>query len=44
MQRLRYHELTVDLQILDNEAITEYKRVIKKKWNDDYQLDPPNTH
>ena len=30
MQILRDHELTVDLQILDNEASTEYKRVIKK--------------
>ena len=31
LQRLRDHTLTVDLQILDNEASTEYKRVIKKK-------------
>ena len=30
MQRLRDHELTVDLQILDNEDSTEYKRFIKK--------------
>ena len=30
MQRLRDHELTVDLKILYNEAITEYKRFIKK--------------
>ena len=34
----------MDLQILDNEAITEYKRVIKKKLNTNYQLVPPNTH
>ena len=31
MQRLRDHNLTMDLQILDNEAIAEYKRVIKTK-------------
>ena len=30
MQRLSDHNLTVDLQILDNEASTEYNRVIKK--------------
>ena len=30
MQRLCDHELTVDLKILYNEAITEYKRFIKK--------------
>ena len=32
MQSLRDYKLRVDLQILDNEAISEYKRVIKKKW------------
>ena len=30
IQRLRDHELTVDLQILDNESIAEYKKVIQK--------------
>ena len=30
MQRRRDHELTVYIQILDNEASTEYRRVIKK--------------
>ena len=30
LQRLSNHNLTVDLQILDNEASVEYKRVIKK--------------
>ena len=30
MQRLRNHEMTVNLQILDNEASAEYKKVIKK--------------
>ena len=44
MQRLSDHKLTTDLQILDNEAITEYKRVIKKKRNTNYQLFPPKTH
>ena len=44
MQRLCDHKLTVDLQILDNEASKEYKRVIKKKCNTSYQLVPPNTH
>ena len=44
MQRLHDHKLTVNLQILDNKASAEYKRVIKKKWNANYQLVPPNTH
>ena len=44
MQRLSNHKLTVDLQILDNEAIAEYKRFIKKKWNINYQLVSTNTH
>ena len=44
MQRLSDHKLTVDLKILDNEASAEYKRVIKKKWNVNYQLVPPKTH
>ena len=44
MQRLSDHKLTVNLQILDNEASTEYKRVIKKKWNTNFQLVTPNTH
>ena len=44
MQRLRDHQLRVDLQILDNEASAEYKRVIKEKRKINYQLVPPNTH
>ena len=44
MQRLRDHQLHVYLQILDNEAIAEYKRLIKGKWKINYQLVPPNTH
>ena len=44
MQRISDNKLIVDLQILDNEASAEYKRAIKKKWNANYQLVPPNTH
>ena len=44
MQRLRDNKITVDLQILNNEASAEYKRAIKEKWNANYQLVPPNTH
>ena len=44
MQRLSNHKLNVELQILDNEASTEYKRVLKKKLDPNYQLVPPNTH
>ena len=44
MQRLTDNNLSVDLQILDNEASTEYKRSIKTNWNANYQLVPPHTH
>ena len=44
IQRLTDNKLIVDLQILDNKASAEYKRAIKTKWNDNYQLVPPNTH
>ena len=44
MQRLTKNKLSVDLQILDNEASAEYKRAIKTKWNANYQLVPHNTH
>ena len=44
MQRLTDNKLSVDLQILDNEASEEYKRSIKTKWNAKYQLVPPHTH
>ena len=44
MQRLQYNKLTVNPQILDNEASAEYKRVIQTKWNANYQLVPPNMH
>ena len=44
MQQLTDNKLSVDLQILDNEARKEYKRSIKTKWNAKYQLVPPHTH
>ena len=44
MQQLTDNRLIVDLQILDNKAIAEYKRAIKTKWKANYQLVPPNTH
>jgi hypothetical protein len=36
--------LTVDLQILDNEASTDFKANIKDKWKAKYQLVPPDVH
>ena len=44
MQRLTHNTLIVNLQILDNEASVEYNRATNTKWNDNYQLVPPNTH
>ena len=44
MQRLRDHQMRVDLQILDNEASAQYKRLIKEKRKINYQLVPPTTH
>ena len=44
MQRLTDNNLGVDIQILDIESSTEYKRSIKTKWNSKYQLVPPHTH
>ena len=44
MQLITDNKLSVDLQILDNEAIAEYKRFIKTNWNANYQLVPPHTH
>ena len=38
MQRLKDRNMLVDLQILDNEASTEYKRIIKSEWGFGYQL------
>ena len=44
MQRLKDRNMLVDLQILDNEAIIEYKRIIKSEWGVGYQLVPPHIH
>ena len=44
MRRIHDNKLTIDLQIIDNEASAEYKRAIKEKWNANYQLVPPNRH
>ena len=37
-------ELTVDLQILDNEASAAYKKTIIDKWKISFQLVPPEMH
>ena len=34
----------VDVQILDNEVSTEFKRTIVEYWCATYQLVPPNVH
>ena len=34
----------VDVQILDNEVSTEFKKTIIKYWGATYQLVPPNVH
>ena len=44
MQRLTENKLSVDLQIIYNEASEVYKRSIKTKWKAKYQLVPPHTH
>ena len=44
IQRLKYRGLTIDLQILSNEASRDYKDTIKDKWGVDFQLVPPNIH
>ena len=36
--------MLLDLQILDNEASTEYKRIIKYELGVGYQLVPPHIH
>ena len=43
-QRLSALGHKVDLQILDNEASGEYKRVITEVWKSRYQLVPPDMH
>jgi hypothetical protein len=44
MTRLAAHGLSVDLQILDNEASLAYKEAITFKWNANFQLVPPDMH
>ena len=44
MQRLKDRNILVDLHILDNEASTEYKCIIKSEWGLGYQLVPPHIH
>ena len=44
IQILCNNKLTVDLQIINNEVSTEYKRAIMEKWNANDKLKPPNTH
>ena len=44
MQRLKDRNMLVNIQILDNEAIKEYKTIIKEKWNINYQLVPSHVH
>ena len=44
MQRLKDRNMLVNLQILDNEASKEYKKIIKDKWNIKYQLVPSHIH
>ena len=44
MQRLKERNHHVDLQILDNEASAEYKKLMTEKWNVNYQLVPPHIH
>ena len=44
MTRLAARGLSVDLQILDNEASLAYKEAITFKWNTTFQLVPPAMH
>ncbi len=44
MTRLAARGLSVDLQILDNEASASYKEAITFKWNATFQLVPPDMH
>jgi len=43
MTRLRTLGHQVDLQILDNEASAEYKRLITEEWGAKFQLPPPTS-
>ena len=44
IKRLTNKGHKMDIQILDNEASAEYKRVITEKWQAQYQLVPPSVH
>ena len=44
MQRIKSRNHHVDLQILDNEASAEYKKLMTETWNVKYQLVPPYIH
>ena len=44
MERLKGRGHHVDLQVLDNEASTAYRRQITDKWKADFQLVPSNIH
>ena len=44
MQRLKTRGMLVDLQIMDNEASAEYKRIITLEWGVKYQLVPAHIH
>ena len=44
MQRLTEKGHHVDVQILDNEVRTEFKKTIVDDWDATYQLVPPNVH
>ena len=44
MQRITDCNMMVDLQILDNEEITDYKGIIKSEWGVGSQLLPPHIH
>ena len=44
LQRLTEKGHQVDVQILDNEVSTEFKKTIVDDWNATYQLVPPNFH
>ena len=44
MQHLKDRNMLVNLKILDNKAIKEYKTIIKDQWNIKYQLVPSNIY
>jgi hypothetical protein len=44
MTRLTVQGLSVDLNIRDNKASTDFKRVITKTWRAKFQLVPPDMH